>query len=66
MTCFPGPGRSAGPGPPTPAASHRLRRRSTRRVKDPGDVSSPAAGDGFDPSGEALDDGCLFPVEATR
>ena len=33
---------------------------------DPGDVSFPAAADGSDPSGEALDDGCLFPLEAAR
>ena len=30
------------------------------------DASSPAASDGLDPSCEALDDGCLFPLEAAR
>jgi len=30
------------------------------------DASSPAVTDGLDPSGEALDDGCLFPLEAAR
>lgn len=30
------------------------------------DASAPAAADGSDPSGEALDDGCLFPLEAAR
>ena len=30
------------------------------------DASAPAAADGLDPSGEALDDGCLFLLEAAR
>ena len=30
------------------------------------DASSPAVTGGLDPSGEALDDGCLFPLEAAR
>ena len=85
MTCSPGPGRSAGPGPPTLAASHRLRRRPTRRVGPGGEwlgpvayagvrrvvqglggPSSPPVTGGLDPSCEALDDGCLFPLGAAR
>jgi hypothetical protein len=30
------------------------------------DASIPAPGGGLDPLDEALDDGCLFPVEAAR
>jgi hypothetical protein len=46
-------------GTPSPAASDAS-------CKARADASSPAATDGSDPSGEALDDGCLFPLEAAR
>ena len=66
MTCSPGLGQSAGRGLPIPAAIRRFPAAADASCKARADASSPAAGNGLDPSGEALDDGCPFPLEAAR
>ena len=48
------------------ASDTSCKARADVSCPDPGDPSSLAAGNDTDPSGKALDDGCLFPLAAAR
>ena len=64
MTCSRAPGRSAGPGPPTPGRSRLSPAAVYASCKARADASSPAASDGSYPSSGASHDGyALLPLE---